>query len=346
MRYSSSTRLALFSLAIAGVVGCRSERVSQTITEPAQENVLNSDGTAAVSAAGGSKVLIVDDNRLDCPKAEYVTIQAAVIAAEPGSTILVCAGTYIEWVVIENKNDLRLLAKGAPGSVVLDGQNTAGTTCSPASATAFHCAGFELRNADGNTIEGFLVKRYWEAGIWLRLGSDGNTIRKNVATGTPHHDGIQVAGSANNLIEQNTSFDNFAPGLNACGINLTFASSNNIVRHNESFGNDFGIQVNGSVNNVIFENVTHDNRNSGMRNIGTSNGTLIENNRALNNTIRGIAITTGSSGVLVARNKAFDSGVADIFWDGSGTSVQFEGNHCSTSVPAGLCEHTEGASHD
>jgi len=28
---------------------------------------------------------------------------------------------------------------------------------------------------------------------------------------------------------------------------------------------------------VVFENETHDNRNSGMRNIDTSNGTLIEN---------------------------------------------------------------------
>ncbi len=155
-----------------------------------------------------------------------------------------------------------------------------------------------------------------------------------------------MAGSANNVIEQNVSFSNFAPALNACGINLTAAASNNIVRHNESFANDFGIQVNGSVNNVVFENETHDNPNSGMRNIGTSNGTVIENNRVLNNAARGISITTGSSGVLVARNKAFDSGVADLFWDRSGTSVEFEGNHCSTSVPAGLCEHTEGASHD
>jgi len=37
------------------------------------------------------------------------------------------------------------------------------------------------------------------------------------------------------------------------------ASSNNIVRHNESFANDFGIQVNASLNNVVFENETHDN---------------------------------------------------------------------------------------
>ena len=82
-----------------------------------------------------------------------------------------------------------------------------------------------------------------------------------------------------------------------------------------------------------------------MRNVGASNGTLIENNRALNNAVRGISITTGSSGVFVARNKAFDNDVADLFWDGTG-AVEFENNHCSTSVPPGSCEHTEGAAHD
>jgi len=345
MRHSLAPRLALSLLTVAGIAGCRSDRVSPTITEPSVAKVLSAGAANAASAAGGSKVLVVDNDGLDCPKADYTTIQDAVTAADPGSTILVCAGTYNEWVVIENKNDLRLLAKGAPGTVVLDGQNTAGTGCSPASTTASHCAGFELRNADGNTIEGFLVKRYWEAGIWLRRGSDGNTIRKNVTTESPHHDGIQVAASANNLIEQNQSFANTAAAHNACGINVTAAAANNTVRHNESFANDFGIQMNGSANNVVFENESHDNRNTGLRNIGASNGTFIENNRVLNNAIRGISVTTGSSGVVVARNKAFDNGVADLFWDGTGT-VEFENNHCSTSLPAGLCEHTEGAAHD
>jgi hypothetical protein len=39
-----------------------------------------------------------------------------VDAANPGETILVCPGTYNEWVVI-TKDDLRLLAKGKRGDV-------------------------------------------------------------------------------------------------------------------------------------------------------------------------------------------------------------------------------------
>jgi pectin methylesterase-like acyl-CoA thioesterase len=44
--------------------------------------------------------LIVDDNLLDCPNAQYTTIQSAVTAAVPGDKIKVCAGTYIEQVTI------------------------------------------------------------------------------------------------------------------------------------------------------------------------------------------------------------------------------------------------------
>jgi nitrous oxidase accessory protein NosD len=40
--------------------------------------------------------LIVDDNNAECPTATYTTIQAAVIDADPGDTIQVCAGTYPE----------------------------------------------------------------------------------------------------------------------------------------------------------------------------------------------------------------------------------------------------------
>jgi parallel beta-helix repeat protein len=195
----------------------------------------------------------------------------------------------------------------------------------------------------GNLIEGFLVRRYHEAGIWLRLGSSRNTIRKNVTTGSPFHDGIQLQHSPENVVEHNTTFTNFSPNAVACGINVIGAGSmGNIVRHNETFENDFGVQVfGGAANNVIFDNESHDNRRLGMRNIGGSSGTVIENNRVRDNNGPGIAVL-GSTGVTVARNKAFGN-VPDLSWDASGTN-EFESNHCRTSAPPGLCEHTEGQS--
>jgi hypothetical protein len=55
--------------------------------------------------------LIVDDNLLDCPNAQYISIQAAVDDALPGDKIKVCRGTYIEQVTIPaGKNNLTLFS--------------------------------------------------------------------------------------------------------------------------------------------------------------------------------------------------------------------------------------------
>jgi hypothetical protein len=62
--------------------------------------------TAASSSANGA-TLTVDDNLLDCPTAQFTSIQAAVTAAPAGAMIKVCRGTYIEQVVI-TKNGLTL----------------------------------------------------------------------------------------------------------------------------------------------------------------------------------------------------------------------------------------------
>jgi parallel beta-helix repeat protein len=337
MRYHVMTA-AILAAALGGMTACQSDSV--TAPSGAAE-------TSATFQQGAGPTLVVDNDMADCPNADFTTIQAAVTEADPGTTILVCAGTYVEWVVVIEKNNLRLLARGKPGDVVLDGQNVPGSACTPTSTTAVQCAGFELRNADGNLIQGFRIRRYWEAGIWLRMGSSGNTIRRNVTTESPHHDGIQLQNSPENVIEHNTAFANAGPPANiACGVNVSGAGSvGNIVRHNETFQNDFGIQVLGATNNRIFHNDSHDNRRVGIRNIFSSDGTLIANNRVFDNgggpgPIGGIRLSE-STGVTVARNKAFNNTPVDLSWDGLGAN-EFENNHCATSSPPDLCEHTQG----
>jgi hypothetical protein len=39
----------------------------------------------------------------------------------------------------------------------------------------------------------------------------------------------------------------------------------------------------------------------------------------------------------IARNTAYRDHPADLIWDGTGTGVTFTGNHCTTSLPPGLC---------
>jgi len=261
----------------------------------------------------------VDNDKAQCKKADFTTIQAAVDAASPGATILVCVGTYQESVTI-TKNDLRIRAKGAPGTVVLDGM------------AETLLAGFYIQNASGNLISGFRIQNFHEAGILLDNG-DGNRIRKNVTTGA-HHDGIELRlGSSGNRIEHNLVIDNLAS--NACGIQIRDAgSTGNVVRHNKSINNNWGIRVGlGATNNVVFHNRTVNNRAFGILNFSGGNGTSIKGNRAFGNPT-GISIQ-GSTGVTVARNHAFGN-TLDLQWDGAGSNT-FKNNHCTTSAPPGLC---------
>ena len=268
---------------------------------------------------GGKHVLLVDNDKAQCKKADFTTIQAAVTAANPGATILVCAGTYQESVTI-TKNDLRIRAKGAPGTVILDGM------------AQTLLAGFYIQNASGNLISGFKIQNFHEASILLDNG-DRNRIRKNVATGA-HHDGIELRlGSSGNRIEDNRVIDNLA--TNACGIQIRDAgSTGNVVRHNVSRNNNWGIRVGfAATNNVVFHNRSINNRLFGILNFTGANGTSIRGNRVFGNPT-GISIQQ-STGVTVARNHAFGN-TLDLQWDGTGSNT-FRNNHCNTSAPPGLC---------
>jgi parallel beta-helix repeat protein len=63
----------------------------------------------------------VDDNKAECKKAPFTSIQAAVTAASPGDSIKVCPGTYTEQVRItkdgiklESRNPLAAIIKAPP----------------------------------------------------------------------------------------------------------------------------------------------------------------------------------------------------------------------------------------
>jgi len=321
--------LALFSAVL--VTACSTEPpIAPTAGDPAL-------GIATGSAAGLSPnaqqgTLRVDNDAADCPNADYNTIQAAVDAADANTTILVCAGTYNERVVISGaaKNGLRLVAHGAPDAVVLDGNN-------PAFFPLNHA--FHLLDVSGVLIEGFTVREYFEN---IKMtGGGGHTIRKNRTTAAGH-DGIFALNSSNNIIEHNVSFDN--PSGNACGVNVAGPGSvANLVRHNLLINNNWGIRIQGgTTNTVAFSNVSRTNRSHGIQNIGaTTNGSFIENNDAESNPV-GIEVQT-SSGVTVARNRAFHNATFDLVSIG-GANNAFVNNHCGTSSPPGLCAHTEGAS--
>jgi parallel beta-helix repeat protein len=294
--------------------------------------------------SAGAQPIFVDDDGADCVQATCNTIQAAVDAASPGATILVCPGTYVDERVVLTAatNNLQLIAVGAPGTVLLDGTNN--------SCAIANNHGFLLNGASSVLVQGFALIRYCEE---IRLtNANGNTIRRNMMT-EAGHDGITLVASSGNLIEHNTAFDN--PSANACGINIIGGSTNNLVRNNVVENNEWGIQIAGppTTGNVVFHNSALDNRGNGIRNVGGASGTVIEGNRAFRNgldpgpntgaTNAGIRIESGAD-IRVVRNHAFDNQLVDIRSDVAPGAATFENNHCVTSDPFGLCAHSEGAS--
>jgi parallel beta-helix repeat protein len=289
----------------------------------------------APSALAANRALVVGNDPEECPEATFTSIQAAVTAADPGSTIRVCPGTYREMVTVA-KNDLRIVGMDEPNDVTVEGR--------PDDPNQAQEAGFLVHNVSGVLIQGFTVRGFHEADILL-VSANGNVIRNNRTTKSAH-DGIQLNSSSDNLIENNVSFDNDAtlPArafTDACGVLLRLGSSNNTIRRNELFGNAFGILIAGGSNsNVVSRNDSHDNRRYGIRNLSNA-GTLIRGNEVEHNIVsslgpgRGVSVEA-STNVTVTNNEASDN-TPDLFWDGSGSN-SFKNNECDTSQPPGLCE--------
>ena len=77
------------------------------------------DQTTAVSAAPPGGGILVDNDLVQCPDAQYTSIQAAVNAASPNATISVCPGTYAEEVRIAKPLTIRGIAVGNENLAVI-----------------------------------------------------------------------------------------------------------------------------------------------------------------------------------------------------------------------------------
>lgn len=152
-------------------------------------------GTLVAVPAANAATLAVDDDRAQCPAAQFASIQAAVNAADPGDTVAVCPGRYVEGSGAPGTNALTitkdLTIQGAGADVVaiqprrstptggqiaegrMDIRNGVGDIVSVQGGTAVPIT----VNISGVTVDGNGV--FAEAGV-VYLDAQGSLIRDRV----------------------------------------------------------------------------------------------------------------------------------------------------------------------
>jgi parallel beta-helix repeat protein len=192
------------------------------------------------------------------------SIQAAINAAPPGSTIVVKPGTYRENVTIA-KNNIKL--QGTPGQTIL--KPPAGA---PTGGCAFPGDGGANENSgicvigdfdfstftlitpvSGVSVTGFTVKNFPNQGIFV-VGAENTTVQNDVLTNNGAY-GVFANTSTGTRI-----LDNTASGSGEAGLYVGDSpSAQAVVKNNTVFNNGFGIFIRSASSGSIVANNAHDN---------------------------------------------------------------------------------------
>lgn len=280
--------------------------------------------TAAVAAPA---VASADDGEIVVEAGE--SIQAAIDAAEPGTTIVV-RGDHVENVWV-NKDGISLV--GQDGATLTQPAESAFAPCdffAPPGASTTVCVyppteEFPVpaeQKLSGFSISGFeITNPGWDAvgvigandvrvsrnsmtsgcsGVWL-LFVDDFTVDRNDVTGDNDCNGIDASASSNGVVTRNTATDN---GLNGIAIN---DSSDVIVSRNTATGNCQGIGVfdNPDPSDLPADNVTI------THNVANANNTVcypFDPPGSQQFPIGGAGIIVGgATGTVITRNVANDN---------------------------------------
>lgn len=165
------------------------------------------------------------------------SIQTAVKAAEPGTTIQVMPGTYRETVYID-KDGIRLIGVIKEGKrAVLDGEGKLNDAI--------------LYSGNNIVVENFTITRYKGNGIMSQAGNNWE-IRNNLIIDTGVY-GIFPQLGQNGVVEHNV-----ISGIEDAAIYVGM-SDNIHVAHNDVFDSVAGIEIENSRHAIVENNYVHNN---------------------------------------------------------------------------------------
>ncbi|HEX4216746.1 MAG TPA: right-handed parallel beta-helix repeat-containing protein [Acidimicrobiales bacterium] len=270
-----------------------------------------------------------------CGPTSYPTIGAAVAAAGPGNTILVCPGTYHEDVVVPPTKPLSIRGSGNP---VID-------------ATGFD-NGVQVL-ASHSTVSGLVVKNATGEGILVQ-GTPGTpitnvTVASNTVAQNDQGNPTSAPLTTSPYAECNGSPQ--APGDCGEGIHLMVADNSTVVGNNVS-NNSGGVLLTDEFgptdgNLVLFNTISNNTYDCGVTLAGHNPGAFsggvpqpsvggVFDNRIFANSISGNGVAGQGAGVVLATP----------FPGGAVYDNQVQGNVLSGNGLAGVTLHSHAPGQD
>jgi parallel beta-helix repeat protein len=262
-----------------------------------------------------AKDLVVDKDKVQCPKAGFTSIQAAVTAASAGDKIKVCPDTYLESVNVPKSVDIvadpktklddqaSCLASPAPVADPTQDAIVDGVAFSfSLGANDIKLNGFVIQNSSvgvqtsssfsGYEISDNLIRNNSTAGVnFLSGGAKKSKVSSNCLRS--NNEGVESeVGTllANAQVEHNVSTLNNV-GVDASGV----GSRQNIsFDHNDSVADGVGFLISNSTNSSITHN-SATGASNGINVGGSNSGLVVDHNDVTTGAGSGITVSNSNS---------------------------------------------------
>jgi hypothetical protein len=333
----------------------------------------------AFAAPAGAATQTVDDDHVQCPDAQFTSIQAAVQAAAPNDTVQVCAGTYQETVTVD-KPGLKLFSTPRQAAVIKAPPIIPTLTGAivDVTATGVSLQRFTITGPGGGPCNSLRYGVFVGSGGSAEIRDNRITeIRDNPFGGCQNGIGVRIGSQALMSEGHGRVYGNFIDRYQKGGVVVDGADSSAVVQQNRMQGAgptpliaQNGIQISRGAEADVLQNIVLDHSFSGPpiaastgillfqvtggvdvdQNEATRNddnlgayettGALIEHNDFWRSALYdGIYMNTDASGNLIRNNFLRDNTLFDC--DDAGANV-WENNDGVTQNRPGLCAPNGG----
>ena len=318
-----------------------------------------------------ANTLVVGNDPTTCKDTQFTSINAAIVAAQPGDTIRVCAGTYPEYVVVNKPLELVGARKGnaaAKGrqqradkeSIVVNGGQggfdviandvriTGFTVQGNPASNSYPNPGINIRTGSNRIIESNVLRNnglgiYVELGLQQGLDVERNAFLDNKrvpSSGIPSGGLFDVSSQTNNSEISSNFFSGGDPG--EFSLNIDGSDGGLVISHNDAVDDGAFLVIGSATGTKVEHNTAVRPGGSGVFAFGSTNGLLIAHNSFEQGAGNGMHFLTGIFGPtgpnanpIISDNKVTGCAAKGIFLEAT-TGATVENNQIDNNQDSGI----------